>query len=365
MGIRMNRQALHALRPLAPHAEGERLDELVAQTLRAPDIDALLYSNQGFFPRFMDVLARTLERAFEADDQAARHRAHRALFLLYEENFEQIGDGAGGNQFHPFIIRVRNDIERAWGRFERNRIDVSFDQVPADGPGFSGFFRAYCAGHRLTGHPLFDFIEQEATREEIVRFFAYDSTLVLRFCDLITLSMVGADDSVRSVLAENFWDEMGNGDFSRRHTYLFKRLLSYVGADQLLSAGLMGDRLAIGSSWQALAGYNLYMYLSLHRRNYFMSLGCLGSGELMDSGQYVKIVRGCQRVGFTDREGLAYYIDHAEADVRHGNEWLDEVLVPLVGKYGGARRDIVAGASLRLNTTADYYDFLLRDLQAR
>jgi hypothetical protein len=56
-----------------------------------------------------------------------------------------------------------------WERFERNRIDASFDQVPADADGFSDFFRRYCAGHRLTGHPLFDFIELEATREEIVR----------------------------------------------------------------------------------------------------------------------------------------------------------------------------------------------------
>lgn len=358
----MSRHALQIGKPAA-QAGDQRLDDLVAQALRAPDIDALLYANQGYFPRFMDILTRTLARAFEAGDQAARHQAHRALFFLYEANFEQVGDGA--NQFHPFIIRVRNDIERAWERFERNRVDVSFELVPADGAGFSAFFRDYCAGHRLTGHPLFDFIEQDATQEEIVRFFAYDSTLVLRFCDLITLSMVGADDSVRSVLAENFWDEMGNGDFSRRHSFLFKRLLSYVGADRLLAPGLVGDRLAMGSSWQALAGYNLYMYLSLHRRNYFTSLGCLGSGELMDSGQYVKIVNGCRRVGFTDREGLAYYIDHAEADVRHGNEWLDKVLLPLVAKYGGARRDIVAGASLRLNTTADYYDFLLRDLQAR
>lgn len=228
----MNGQALHLRNP--QRVEGERLDELVAQVLCAPDLDALLYSNQGFFPRFMALLSGTLEHAFEAGDQAARHQAHRALFFLYEENFEQIGDGAARNQFHPFVIRVRNDIERAWERFERNRIDVSFDRVPADAEGFSDVFRSYCAGHRLTGHPLFDFIEQEATREEIVRFFAYDSSLVLRFCDLITLSMIGADDSVRSVLAENFWDEMGNGDFSRRHTYLFKRLLSYVGTDRLL-----------------------------------------------------------------------------------------------------------------------------------
>jgi pyrroloquinoline quinone (PQQ) biosynthesis protein C len=360
----MNATALRAREPLLASEEigqADRLDDLVIQALHAPDIDGLLFSNRGFFPRFMEILARTLERAFEHGDEGARHQAHRALFHLYEENFEQGRDGAGNNQFHPFIIRVRNDIERAWERFERARVDVAFEEVPADGQAFSDFFRHYCAGHRLTGHPLFDFIEHAASRAQIVRFFAYNSTLVLRFCDLITLSMIGADDEVRGVLAENFWDEMGNGDFSRRHTFLFKRLLNYVGADKLLAA----DRLAMGSSWQALAGCNLYMYLSLHRRNYFMSLGCLGSGELMDSGQYVKIVQGCRRVGFTDREGLAYYIDHAEADVRHGNEWLDKVLVPLIGKYGAARRDIVAGASMRLNMTADYYDFLLGDLKSR
>ncbi|HET6161516.1 MAG TPA: iron-containing redox enzyme family protein [Dongiaceae bacterium] len=356
----MNATALRTRESIATAEEfdpswSDRLDDLVVQALRASDIDGLLFSNRGFFPHVMTILSRTLELAFGQGDESARRQVHGALFRLYEENFRHGHGGSAVNQFHPFIMRVRNDIERAWERFECGRIDVALDAVPADEEGFSDFFRHYCAGHRLTGHPLFDFIERQATRAEIVRFFAYDSTLVLRFCDLITLAMIGADDEVRGVLAENFWDEMGNGDFSRRHTFLFKRLLRYVGADQVPAA-------AIETSWQGLAGFNLYMYLSLHRRNYFMSLGCLGSGELMDASQYAKIVKGCERVGFTDRAGLSYYIDHAEADVRHGNEWLDKVLVPLAGKHDGARRDILTGASLRLNATADYYDFLLEEL---
>src|SRR5688500_16127869 len=70
----------------------ERLDELVIQALRAPDIDALLFSNRDYFSRFMRILSQTLKEAFENDNAGARHSAHRALFFLYEQNFEQIDE---------------------------------------------------------------------------------------------------------------------------------------------------------------------------------------------------------------------------------------------------------------------------------
>src|SRR6185437_320688 len=174
-------------------------------------------------------------------------------------------------------------------------------------------------------------------------------------------AMIGADDEIRGELAANLWDEMGNGDPSMRHTVLFRRLLSYVGCEPDGNTASTENYVGI-HDWQGYAGYNLHLFFSLHRRNYFKSVGCLGSSEFMDGGQYAKILRGCSRVGLEDKDRLAYYASHVEIDAQHGETWLGNVLVPLVLKYPEARSDIVLGAEMRLNVTADYYDSILSKL---
>jgi hypothetical protein len=164
-------------------------------------------------------------------------------------------------------------------------------------------------------------------------------------------------------LAANLWDEMGNGDPAMRHTVLFRRLLSYVGHDTDADTASTENFVGV-HDWQGYAGYNLHLFFSLHRRNYFKSVGCLGSSEFMDGGQYAKILRGCRRVGLEDMERLAYYASHVEIDAQHGETWLANVLVPLVLKYPQARSEIMLGAEMRLNVAADYYDSMLHKLLA-
>jgi hypothetical protein len=339
------------------------LGEAVLGLVREVDLDVAIARDHDFFPAFMARLRRALDDAFEGRHANALHEIHKSLYCLYEQNFATPANPQAANQFHPFLLRVRNDIERAWEEFETRRARVKESEIPGDATAFSRFFKQRCAQHRLSRHALFDFLEFKASREELVDFFLHDRALILRFCDLVSLAMIGADDEIRSELAANLWDEMGNGDPAMRHTVLFRRLLSYVGCDS--DAGTASTENYVGiHDWQGYAGYNLHLFFSLHRRNYFKSVGCLGSSEFMDGGQYAKILRGCHRVGLEDMERLAYYASHVEIDAQHGETWLGNVLVPLVLKYPQARSDIVLGAEMRLNVTADYYDSILNKLAA-
>ena len=203
--------------------------------------------------------------------------------------------------------------------------------------------------------------KQNITADGMEQWVEDEGTLVLRFCDLMVLSLLGAHEEVRSELAVNFWDEVGEGAYQNRHTELFKRLLRYTGVDmaeeQLTSEGL-SERL----DWPGLAGYNLYVFFGLHRRNYFRYIGGMGVAEYMDPPQYLKVLRGCRRVGLTDRKALAYYAGHAELDIEHGEAWFTKVMGPLVRKYPETRHEMVQGALMRINTTADYFDYLYRKL---
>jgi hypothetical protein len=339
------------------------LDETVLAFVRELDLDRFITRDHEFFSSFMAQLHRTLEEAFGRNRELALYEVHRSLYLLYEQNFATPANPQAANQFHPFLLRVRNDIEHAWERHETERARVGPDEIPGEEAAFGKLFTERCRRHRLARHPLFDFLEYSASRDEIVEFFLHDRALILRFCDLVNLAMIGADDEVRGELAANLWDEMGNGDPALRHTVLFRRLLSYVGCDADANTASTEPYVGI-LDWQGFAGYNLHLFFSLHRRNYFKSVGCLGSSEYMDGDQYAKILRGCRRVGLEDQARLAYYGSHVEIDAQHGETWLSNVLVPLVLKYPEARHQIVLGAEMRLNVTADYFDSILRKLLA-
>jgi hypothetical protein len=339
------------------------LDEVVTRLAHEGDLDHFVAEDRAFFPAFMKRLERTIDSGLVGRQARALYEIHRALYVLYELNFAAPGNPQAANQFHPFLLRVRNDIERAWERAETSRAQVTPSDVPGDPARFAAYFKDRCAQHRLARHPLFDFLEYKATRAELIEFFMHDRALILRFCDLVSMAMVGADDEVRGELAVNLWDEMGNGDPAMRHTALFRRLLSYVGCEADRTGASTEPYVDI-LDWPGFAGYNLHLFFSLHRRNYLKSVGCLGSAELMDGNQYAKILRGCHRVGLDDAEQLAYYASHVEIDASHGETWLANVLVPLVVKYPEARVESVLGAEMRLNVTADYYDSLLRKLLA-
>ena len=182
----------------AREVEVEPLSETIAKFLAYKDLDSLLFSNVGHFPRFMDRLSETLRRAFEENCHRSLFQVHKALYYLYEDNIRKPQPGACLNQYHPFVIRLRNEIEKAWEAFELQRIDLTLEEIPSDEGAFVRFLKTRCFSHRVATHPLFDFLEKDATYDEIVSFFMHEGVLILRFCDLIVLSMLGVDEEVRA-----------------------------------------------------------------------------------------------------------------------------------------------------------------------
>jgi len=155
---------------------------------------------------------------------------------------------------------------------------------------------------------------------------------------------------------------MGKGAFQERHVALYRDLLAYTGTN-LPADDLSTDHFIDRLDWSGLTGYNLYLFLCLHRRNQFRALGALGAAEMTDPPQYARVLEGCRRVGLDDDARLAYYAGHHETDVTHGADWLEKVLLPLVRKYPKKRHEIVVGALMRMNVTLDYYDNLLEGLR--
>jgi pyrroloquinoline quinone (PQQ) biosynthesis protein C len=308
-------------------------------------------------------LADVLQAGFGQGDEAALTEIQRTLYHLQTQAFAAPLVAAARHPHHPLLTQARHTLEAAWTAQLEATVGASVDQALATGKGFEQSFIDFCRQHRLARHPFFDFVEHHATRADLRRFFLSDSAVVLRFFDLLVLSLVGADDDVRGELMDNLCDEMGQRDQEARHNRLFLRLLRYVGISDAEGAAFVRD-FHHHAGAACLAGHNLYLMLGSQRSNHLRSLGCLGSAELMDAAQYAKIVRGCRRLGWDDSEGMAYYISHAEADLAHGLGWLERVLMPLVNKDPRAAREFLLGTAFRLETAAQYYDSLLSEFEA-
>jgi hypothetical protein len=343
-------------------SEDRAFSDQIAALVQREELEDFVERNAAESAALLRSAERLATAAFEDRDPDALFQVHRALYALYEDSLRPAGLGGGHNQFNIHLITLRSTLERRWEKFEVDRLGLIPEEVPTDPEAFRTYFMQRCWGHRMIGHPLFEFLSKDADRGQLINFFLNDGAVIVRFCDLVVLSMVGVDEDVRPELANNFWDEMGQGNFQERHVQLYRDLLSYTGTNtpgEELSTEHFVDRL----DWSGLAGYNLYLYLCLHRRNQFRALGALGAAEMTDPPQYGRVLVGCRRVGLDDNARLAYYASHEECDVGHGAAWLSNVLLPLVRKYPAKRHEIVAGALIRMNVTLDYYDNLLEGLR--
>lgn len=334
------------------------LDGVMERMLGEPDLDALVNAEPRLAQAVTERTRQLVQAAWQDGDAAALVEAHGALYQLLGQAFASPLRKGCFNHQHPLLAWVRRALESAWeGHLERS-VGPQVDHALAEGRDFASSFLAFCQQHRLARHPFFDFVERRATPGQLVQFLLHDSAVVLKFFDLLSLTLVGADEEIRRELVANLVDEVGGEGADLRHTDLFRNLLHYVGVDD----GRMEAHARAfhrHASWQCLAGHNLYLLLGLQRSNYFRSLGCLGSAEVMDVGQYLKISRGCRRVGWSDPDALRYYDNHALVDVGHGQGWLDRVMQPLVDKHPGAAREFLMGTAMRLETAAQCYDALL------
>ncbi|MBM9400849.1 iron-containing redox enzyme family protein [Gluconacetobacter azotocaptans] len=335
----------------------ERFRSLATAALLHPNADIYL-SSGGLDADLQENTRLSCELAFREGDPESRRVVHRVLHDLYDLQLCKPRPGLTANQHSIELLRVRRQIETSWMGWEVSRLGALPTNVSAEdiGDAIKTLWRKH-PGHN---HAVFDFMNAEASKDQIVKYFTTDYALNMRFYDLITLSLVGIDEDVRMEVAHNFWDEMGQGDPTRTHVRLYRDLLEYLRIEDTPEAFVD----ALG--WEGLSGYNLLLYFAFNRREYFRSIGALAITELSDPEQYAKLLKGCRRVRIgNDRPSvLDYYSEHVEVDALHGDGWIDNVIVPILRRYPQEARAVLEGAMMRLNSSKAYWDWQLAEMKA-
>ncbi|WP_202305153.1 iron-containing redox enzyme family protein [Dryocola clanedunensis] len=317
----------------------------------------LSYINSGtdqVEPSLLENFNKILSDAYQNGMPEARKIIHNALFLIYQTHLSYPLSAAARRQHDEVLLIIKQRAERAWLSEEFR--DVRFTDVEDLNVNFPNYLIGLWKGHRAARHDLFDFLERDATREQLFLFFKSDSALNLIFFDLVAYTLIGAEQETRGTVSENLWDEIGHGDNYFTHVNLYKNLLERQ--DISLPENHYIDLYGV----DALAGHNAFMIGAVNRCHYYKLLGVMAMTEVLDPPQYTKLVNGCIRLGLIDKD-VHYYNEHITIDIKHGDDWLYNVIDVIASKYPDSRQEFYLGCLLRLQTAERYYDNLLKEIK--
>lgn len=279
-----------------------------------------------------------------------RHALHVALMHL---NRERLSPGTPRESWREDVLRTAQLTLRE-GEFlesERRAIAALAAEAPREAEAFVAWFEALRERGPGQYDPLFDFLAERATVEQVRWFVQQEVAGEAGFDDLVALTQVRLPDRPKLELARNYWDEMGRGKENGMHGPMLGRL-----ADALDAHANDPQRIV----WEALAIGNLLAGLASNRRYAWHSLGALGAVELTAPTRAVKVVEALERVGL-EGEAVFYFKLHSTIDVVHWNGWRDEALVPVIAAQPELMPFLAEGALMRLAAGARTFERYRRE----
>ena len=228
-------------------------------------------------------------------------------------------------------------IEAGYLEQERATVSARAAESPSDPQGFIDWFEDL----KLTGpgqdDPLFPWLANSATMDEMKWFLTQEVAGEAGFEDLTALTQVRLPTRPKLELARNYWDEMGRGKPKGMHGPLLETLALRLGLNPDLES----------ATWESLALANTMAGLAANRHFAYHSVGALGVIEMTAPARAGAVAAGLKRLGVPT--GDRHYFDlHSILDVQHSIAWNAEAIIPLVEGNPSTARAMAEGALMRL-----------------
>ncbi len=268
-----------------------------------------------------------------------------ALLEIYDiwlSPLEALGDRAR-LQNHPAVAALK------W-RLEERFLAQLEDWTRPPRPTSANVSDALRRIARQSDDSIYEWVASSADWSQLVTFLAIEGGPDGGFDDLVALCQVGIRGAAKVTLAANYWDEMGRGDASGVHTALHDRLVAAVDMPTIPRSALPLSAL-YRSALGGLLATNRWLQPEM--------LGALGLLELQAGPRCRKVLKAFERLAAPE-DAFPFYAEHASTDPRHGKEWLDGALVPLVDAHPEWAPRMIRGARWR----AEVNERLFADVHA-
>lgn len=279
-----------------------------------------------------------------------------ALVRLNEWRFRprDCNDSDAGEIDFAAEIELRA-LERTFIESERKAVVPLLTDVPSAAHDFVAWFENLQQVGPGQNDPLFPWLAEAASLEEMKWFLGQEIAGEAGFEDLLALTQVKMPRDAKLEMARNYWDEMGQGNSKAMHGPLLETLARTLELNVPLNDVVV----------ESLALSNLMAGLACNRQYAFHSVGALGVIELTAPGRAKLVNAGLKRLNVAP-EARKYFALHATLDVQHSIAWNREVLLPLLSSRPGLSRALAEGALMRLRAGercfGRYRRYMLRSL---
>jgi hypothetical protein len=220
---------------------------------------------------------------------------------------------------------------------ERATIVPRAAEAPTDARRFIEWFESLKETGPGQGDPLFPWLENEATLDQLKWFLTQEVAGEAGFEDLTALTQLKFPARPKLELARNYWDEMGRGNAKAMHGPLLGALADHLGLAPLVETTIE----------ESLALANTMAGLAVNRQYAYHSIGALGVIEMTAPGRSAATNAGLKRLGLKAKP-RTYFSLHAILDVKHSLAWNAEAIAPLVEADPRTATAIAEGALMRL-----------------
>ena len=283
---------------------------------------------------------------------ASRGVLHRSLARLNRERMTPNLDASSWSSGLEREYELRQQ-EHAFVEAERASVRARAATAPADPDAFVAWFEALRDTGPGQGDPLFPWLEQQASLEQMKWFLEQEMAGEAGFDDLVALTQLKLPVQAKLEMARNYWDEMGQGTASGMHGPMLEGLAHALELSPTIEQTV----------WESLALANLMCALACNRRYAYQSVGALGAIELTAPGRSAQVNAGLKRLG-SSGQARRYYALHATLDVKHAAAWQREVLHTLVAHDPRTATLIAEGALMRLQAGERCFNRYRRELWA-
>lgn len=235
-------------------------------------------------------------------------------------------------------------VEGSFIETARTEAAVWLNGLPDDPDGFLAWFEQLQGSGPGEDDPLFPWLAQEATLDQMRWFLLQEVAGEAGFEDLVAYAQVKMPTRPKLELARNYWDEMGRGNEGGMHGPMLEKLAEALNLYPTIAETV----------WPSLALGNTLVAFSTTRRYAYHALGALGAVELTAPWRAAHVAAGLKRLGVGSER--KYFALHATLDVEHSRTWNEEVFRPLVTDYPGCARSLAEGAVMRLLAGARCYE---------
>ena len=258
---------------------------------------------------------------------------------LAEWNHERLAPQLPSADWHKKLERDSRMLRLEGDFLEELRAEIAEEaaEAPTDVEGFIAWFEALKEKGPGQDDPLFPWLAETASLEDMKWFLEQEAAGEAGFDDLVAYTQVKLPAAPKLELARNYWDEMGRGNPRGMHGPMLNVLIETLELQPRIDT----------TAWESLALANAMTAMATTRRYAWLSVGALGVVELTAPGRSAATAAGLRRLGFSDRE-RRYFDLHAVLDVKHSEDWNRETLRPLVEEDPRRATAIAEGALIRL-----------------